>query len=260
MPREFPPSSPELAPPADPPGVGAFEFSGGALCLDFVNSWGDRARPESDQLKGFTALQGFASQAGLATLPVALSETPAAFATALRLRESLYRIFSSRARGRAASPDDVATLNEVLQEGHAHLRIAASTGGEKKDPGTGTASAAEVPADFPAEVLEVLPAEVPAGFPAARVQAAMLPAKVPADFRWEFAPVPLPTAALWPIARSAADLMTSSEFGRVAQCDGSACTWLFLDQSRTRNRRWCSMQSCGNRAKARRHYHRQKQV
>jgi len=33
----------------------------------------------------------------------------------------------------------------------------------------------------------------------------------------------------------------------------SACTWLFLDRSRNRSRRWCSMATCGNRAKARRH-------
>jgi len=46
--------------------------------------------------------------------------------------------------------------------------------------------------------------------------------------------------------------------GRVRECDGAACTWLFLDQSRNRSRRWCSMESCGNRAKARRHYHRQR--
>ena len=30
--------------------------------------------------------------------------------------------------------------------------------------------------------------------------------------------------------------------------------WLFLDDSKSANRRWCSMSSCGNRAKAHRHY------
>jgi predicted RNA-binding Zn ribbon-like protein len=30
--------------------------------------------------------------------------------------------------------------------------------------------------------------------------------------------------------------------------------------SRNRSRRWCSMESCGNRAKAQRHYERQKQA
>jgi predicted RNA-binding Zn ribbon-like protein len=61
---------------------------------------------------------------------------------------------------------------------------------------------------------------------------------------------------LWPILRSAADLLASPDLARVRECDGEDCTWLFLDYSRNRSRRWCSMASCGNRAKARRHYQR----
>jgi predicted RNA-binding Zn ribbon-like protein len=63
-------------------------------------------------------------------------------------------------------------------------------------------------------------------------------------------------APLRPIARSAAELLTSDDLERVRQCDGDTCTWLFLDTSRNRSRRWCSMETCGNRAKAFRHYHR----
>ncbi|MCL4825828.1 MAG: CGNR zinc finger domain-containing protein [Caldilinea sp.] len=36
------------------------------------------------------------------------------------------------------------------------------------------------------------------------------------------------------------------------------CGWLFFDASRNRSRRWCSMEDCGNRAKARLHYKRHK--
>jgi predicted RNA-binding Zn ribbon-like protein len=61
---------------------------------------------------------------------------------------------------------------------------------------------------------------------------------------------------LWPIAYSAAELLTSSSADRVKACPGEGCGWIFLDQSRNRSRRWCDMQSCGNREKARRHYHR----
>ncbi len=61
---------------------------------------------------------------------------------------------------------------------------------------------------------------------------------------------------LWPIARSAADLLTSAELTTVRQCRGSGCGWLFLDTSRNRTRRWCDMRVCGNRAKARRHHER----
>lgn len=59
---------------------------------------------------------------------------------------------------------------------------------------------------------------------------------------------------IWPVARAAADLLTSGELARVGECLGDGCGWLFLDMSRNRSRRWCSMEECGNRAKSRRHY------
>ncbi len=60
--------------------------------------------------------------------------------------------------------------------------------------------------------------------------------------------------ALWPVARSAEALLISERLDRVRECEGAGCGWLFLDTSKNRSRRWCSMESCGNRAKARRHY------
>lgn len=71
---------------------------------------------------------------------------------------------------------------------------------------------------------------------------------------WDSAPDAL-MAPLWPILRAAADLLASGERGRIRECGGTQCTWLFMDRSRAGTRRWCSMTSCGNRAKARRHYH-----
>jgi len=60
---------------------------------------------------------------------------------------------------------------------------------------------------------------------------------------------------LWSVARSAAELLTSEKADRVRECeDDRGCGYLFIDQSKNRSRRWCSMDSCGNRAKARRHY------
>ncbi len=44
------------------------------------------------------------------------------------------------------------------------------------------------------------------------------------------------------------------EIGRVSVCSGSDCGWLYLDESRNQKRKWCMMQTCGNRAKARRFY------
>jgi predicted RNA-binding Zn ribbon-like protein len=59
---------------------------------------------------------------------------------------------------------------------------------------------------------------------------------------------------LWPIARSAAELLTSDELDSVRECANDTCGWLFVDTSKNHSRRWCSMSDCGNRAKARRHY------
>jgi predicted RNA-binding Zn ribbon-like protein len=60
---------------------------------------------------------------------------------------------------------------------------------------------------------------------------------------------------LWPIAREAANLLTSQDLNRIGECaDDRGCGYLFVDTSRNRSRRWCSMEDCGNRAKAQRHY------
>jgi predicted RNA-binding Zn ribbon-like protein len=77
-------------------------------------------------------------------------------------------------------------------------------------------------------------------------------------WEWEYRPDDL-GRMLWPVVRSAVDLLESKQLDRVGQCeDDRGCGWLFLDTSRNRSRRWCSMESCGNRAKANRHYTRAK--
>ena len=65
----------------------------------------------------------------------------------------------------------------------------------------------------------------------------------------------IPGSILWPIAKSAADLLIPPEL-EVRLCKAPDCAWLFLDKSRNRSRRWCDMKVCGNRQKARRHYQR----
>ncbi|MFI6407567.1 CGNR zinc finger domain-containing protein [Streptomyces sp. NPDC050548] len=59
-------------------------------------------------------------------------------------------------------------------------------------------------------------------------------------------PVP---ATLALVARDALDLATSPSLTRLRNCAGPTCGALFLDTSRPGNRRWCSMGTCGNRAK-----------
>jgi len=58
---------------------------------------------------------------------------------------------------------------------------------------------------------------------------------------------------LWPLARSAFDLLSGNAAGRLRECAGQDCHWLFLDRSKNGSRRWCAMSNCGNLAKARRH-------
>jgi predicted RNA-binding Zn ribbon-like protein len=59
-------------------------------------------------------------------------------------------------------------------------------------------------------------------------------------------------AVLGPIALSAAGLLLGMDLGRVKQCGGQHCGWLFFDQTKNKRRRWCEMSVCGNRAKQRR--------
>jgi len=63
---------------------------------------------------------------------------------------------------------------------------------------------------------------------------------------------------LWRITRSAVELLTSDESKHVKQC--GRCDWLFVDRSRNKSRRWCSMDACGNRVKMARRYGREKQA
>jgi len=66
-------------------------------------------------------------------------------------------------------------------------------------------------------------------------------------------------ALLAPVLWSAGDLLSQPRLARVRQCANPKCRWLFLDDSKSGTRRWCAMSMCGNRAKAQRHYLRQKQ-
>ncbi|WP_197683971.1 CGNR zinc finger domain-containing protein [Allokutzneria albata] len=53
--------------------------------------------------------------------------------------------------------------------------------------------------------------------------------------------------ALGVIALHAIRLALSPSARPVRSCDG--CGWFFIDTSRGRRRRWCSMKTCGNQAK-----------
>ncbi len=55
------------------------------------------------------------------------------------------------------------------------------------------------------------------------------------------------------IARDAIRILGDEFVSRIRQCSADDCALVYLDTSRSGNRRWCSMQRCGNRAKVRAH-------
>jgi len=65
-------------------------------------------------------------------------------------------------------------------------------------------------------------------------------------------------APLWPIARDAAELLASERVELLRACASKTCEWLFVDESKNHRRRWCDMTKCGNRAKVKRFYVRQR--
>lgn len=64
---------------------------------------------------------------------------------------------------------------------------------------------------------------------------------------------PTAAAVLSTLARDAIDLFGGAFADRVRVCSSADCQLLFVDTSRPGNRRWCSMQRCGNLAKVRGH-------
>jgi predicted RNA-binding Zn ribbon-like protein len=197
-----------------------FDLSGGELCLDFANTVSGRGgeRPV-ERLADYLALLAFGRQAG---------------AVEGRLAEALARRARQHPRSAAAVLKTAVGLREAL------FRIfAAVAAGEPAQPAD-LAAVNRVLSRALAH-LRVAPREEEGGF----------------EWVWEEDAAAL-DRILWPVARSAAELLTGDELGTVRECASPTCRWLFLDRSRNRSRRWCDMSACGNRAKARRHYRRQR--
>ncbi len=70
-------------------------------------------------------------------------------------------------------------------------------------------------------------------------------------FAWKWAVGEELAGILWPVAHSATELLTSGPLERVKGCAG--CRWLFVDESRNKSRRWCTMEDCGTQEKMRRY-------
>jgi predicted RNA-binding Zn ribbon-like protein len=62
-----------------------------------------------------------------------------------------------------------------------------------------------------------------------------------------------PEQLLQPLAEAISDLICHADFRRIRNCNGSDCALMFLDRTKAGGRRWCSMTTCGNRAKVAAH-------
>jgi len=196
---------------------GDLPLLGGHLSLDFANTleWRGSAR-ERDWLTGYEALVAWALRAG---------------AVDAREAEEL-RAYADWAPGSAA---------EVLEQARAlreavFLVAAASASGEMPE-------AADV--ESLNTCLAPLLGETRLSASASAIPGGLVPA-------WGGASDDL-ARVLWPVARSAFDLLSGAAAGRLRECAGSDCHRLFLDRSKNGSRRWCAMSNCGNLAKARRH-------
>ena len=198
----------------------------GNVSLDFANTaeWHAGPQPE-ERLTSYAAVIEWArkhdilsesqAQRLLETAGAHPEDETAAMRRILALREAVYHVFSAASHHTQPSPADLETLNLELAEALPHLRLI--------DDGTS-----------------------PTGEDRRGLS----------EFSWTWSGIEDHlTSVLWSVARSAAELLTSSRLAQVRECADETWGWRFLDQTKNASRRWCDMADCGNRAKARRHYH-----
>jgi predicted RNA-binding Zn ribbon-like protein len=194
-----------------------FEFRGGVPCLDFVNTVGWRLtdRP-SEYLRSYEDLLTWGRQAGLLTP----EET-----------EGLSQQATLDPEGAQETLSRALALREAI-----HRAITAAIAGEPQDESD----------------LSALNRELSIALSRLRV----MPAGDAYGWGWDWSgddgrpPLDSP---LWPVARSAAELLTSPKLSRVKVCADKGCGWVFLDESRNSSRRWCDSRDCGNRERVRRY-------
>jgi predicted RNA-binding Zn ribbon-like protein len=194
-----------------------FKLRGGVVCLDFVNTVGSRLtdRPR-EYLRSYEDLLGWARQAGL----LAPEET-----------EGLFRQAALDSEGARETLSRALDLREAIDR-----VISRAIAGEAQDESDLSALNRELSNAL--SHLHVMPADGAYGWVWDRSE--------------DNGGVVL-DRPLWPVAQSAAELLTSPKLGRVKVCAGDGCGWMFLDESRNNSRRWCDSRDCGNRERVRRH-------
>jgi predicted RNA-binding Zn ribbon-like protein len=194
-----------------------FKLRGGVVCLDFVNTVGSRLtdRPR-EYLRSYEDLLGWAGQAGL----LAPEET-----------EGLFRQAALDSEGARETLSRALALREAIDR-----VISRAIAGESQEESDLSVLNREL--SIALSHLRVMPADGAYGWDW--------------DLSWDEGETPL-DRPLWPVAQSAAELLTSPKLGRVKVCAGDGCGWMFLDESRNNSRRWCDSRDCGNRERVRRH-------
>lgn len=193
-----------------------FELSGGALCLDFANTGPDQKAPETraEKLNSYADLLSWAVQAAGLTIADAR------------------KLLAAANHSATTAKDTVRKARELRQAIYAVFSAVA---------------AQSAPATRDLEIVNKY-------WKSASIHRSV--AHTGGSFRrvWGSDEAEQLERPLWPVVASAEELLTSGEVGLVRQCRSQSCSWLFLDHSRNKSRRWCDMKTCGNRAKAKRHY------
>lgn len=103
-----------------------------------------------------------------------------------------------------------------------------------------TAAALEVP--LPASAVQVINDCSTRGWAAAHLTRT-------GQRKWRLSEAASVDDALSVVAADAISLVAGERDGRLAVCASPTCRAVFLDQSQSRTRRWCDMNTCGNRQK-----------
>jgi predicted RNA-binding Zn ribbon-like protein len=186
-----------------------FDLDAGALCLNFANTLEGRVDPVPRERLG-----DYAALLGFGRQTDTLSDAESAALTDAAAREP---------RAAAATYSAAIALREAI------FRLFSAI------------AADEAPNDADLAALN-------AAYAAANAHGAIAHHDDHFDWVWEADSTAL-ERPLWPIAQAAAELLLEGDLSRVRQCAADDCAWLFYDTSRNHSRRWCSMSSCGNRAK-----------
>jgi predicted RNA-binding Zn ribbon-like protein len=206
-----------------------FDLIAGSVCLDFINTLDDRFTSQPKELlTSYVDLARFAEDTGIlgdrqvdglfALSQVSPEVAQRALLAAIQLREAMYAVIWATVTKKPVPEGALYTLNQYVQAAAQHSSLVQSS-----------------------------------------VVIQSSPARAKGKFEWRFDDAPDNfDAPWWPIARAAAELLASDDLQCVHACASDTCQWLFLDVSKNHRRRWCDMTRCGNRAKVRAFYERNK--